>query len=266
MPCITQTGTMEEDAGEYLADYFGDDWDNGGTGNQPQQHPQAHYYDYSAQDASAAAAGANANAAEARAAAVHAQYAQQMPQSTSTSPDTDDPQIMAGCITSADLRPTDILCGRGNYSNPGNATFVRGPSGRVYVVQVLPREAGRRRQDLRRTLRCGQRTISAAGQGTQSQEGSGQGGARGADVVLEGDGSEGHRGQDQAGAEAEAQPTQAGEAAAGFCYFCGCGWIDEFGRTSLSAAAGADARGVLVGRSPSRSPFRSPSLRVRRQR
>lgn len=118
---------MEEDAGEYLADYFGDDWDNGGTGNQPQQHPQAHYYDYSAQDASAAAAaaGANANAAEARAAAVHAQYAQQMPQSTSTSPDTDDPQIMAGCITSADLRPTDILCGRGNYSNPGNATFVQ---------------------------------------------------------------------------------------------------------------------------------------------
>jgi len=27
--------------------------------------------------------------------------------------------------SSSDLRPTDILCGRGNYSNPGNATFVQ---------------------------------------------------------------------------------------------------------------------------------------------
>jgi len=32
---------------------------------------------------------------------------------------------LSGCIPSADLRPTDILCGRGNYDNPGNTTFIR---------------------------------------------------------------------------------------------------------------------------------------------
>ena len=32
---------------------------------------------------------------------------------------------LSGCISSADLRPTDILCGRGNYDNPGNTTFIR---------------------------------------------------------------------------------------------------------------------------------------------
>ena len=118
---------MDEVSGDYLADYFGDDWDYGDGAGQPQpQHQQAHHehYDHSAQDASSAATNANVAAAAAAAtvAAVHAQNAQQMP--STTSPDTDNSR-MTWSITSADLRPTDILCGRGNYSNPGNATFVQ---------------------------------------------------------------------------------------------------------------------------------------------
>ena len=91
---------MEQDnSGDYLADYF--EWDDGG---QQQQY-----------DASVAAA----------AAGYPQDHNQQQIQqyAAAAQPDTAG-MPAAGCIPSSDLRPTDILCGRGNYSNPGNATFV----------------------------------------------------------------------------------------------------------------------------------------------
>ena len=91
---------MEQDNnGDYLADYF--EWDDGG---QQQQY-----------DASVAAA----------AAGYPQDHNQQQIQqyAAAAQPDTAG-MPAAGCIPSSDLRPTDILCGRGNYSNPGNATFV----------------------------------------------------------------------------------------------------------------------------------------------
>ena len=102
---------MEEDNGEYLADYFGDDWDVAASEQQqPPAHP-AHNYDYySAQDASLA----NSATATAAAAAIHAQYEQQNVPPPQPQPDDASSIAMEGCITSADLRPTDSLCGRGN--------------------------------------------------------------------------------------------------------------------------------------------------------